>query len=155
MRLKRRWLGLGAAAVVAVAALFVVLNSYVLAIFTATPLRPPTPPILRGAARLPTRTHGSGCPPWDPIELRNPGGIDVGRAFPPGTPQGALVTSLRRQGFKIERACTSDPTIRYAEFTQSGGGFYGPYPANSVITWKTDPVGRLAWVSGWVAYTGP
>ena len=139
------------------AAIYVAINPYVLLIFSAKPLKPPTPPLLVGVSSMRTRAHHSGCPPWDADDLHNPGSIEdrVERTFPAGTPQTEVVSSLSRQGFKIEPVCASDPTIAYATFIQSGGGFYGPYPAFAEVTWKVDPTGRVIWASGSVAYTGP
>ena len=153
-----KWLAIGTAALTVLAAVFVALNPYVLLIFSTKPLKPPTPPLLVGAGSMRTRAHHSGCPPWHTYDLRNPGSIEdrVERAFPTGTPQSELVSSLSRQGFKIEPACANDPTIARATFIQSGGGgFYGPYQAFSEVTWKVDRTGRVIWASGYVAYTGP
>jgi hypothetical protein len=157
MRLNWRWLAIGAVALAAFVVVYVALNPYVLLVFTTKPLEPPTPPLLVGAGGTRTRVHHSGCPPWDAYDLRNPGSIEerVERAFPAGTPQFQLVNSLSRQGFKIEPTCVSDPTIAHATFNQSGGGFYGPYPAFSEVTWKVDRTGRVIWASGYVTYTGP
>lgn len=157
MRLNWRWLSIGAAALAVLAVAYVVLNPYALMIFSVEKLTPPTPPLLAEGGSMRARAHHSGCPPWDDQDLQNPGSIEdrVERAFPVGTPHSDVVRSLSRQGFKIEPACASDPTIRRAIFRQSGGGFYGPYPAFSVITWKVDPKDRVAWVSGHVNYTGP
>ncbi len=158
MRWRWRWFAFGSAALTALAITYVAANPYVLLVFSTKPLIPPTPPILEGGGgELVVRVHDSGCPPWDPSDRKNPGSIDdrLAMAFPAETPQEQVVRSLARQGFTIKSPCTTDPTIRYAEFSQSGGGFYGPYPAFSVVTWKVDPAGRIIWASGWVAYTGP
>jgi|SRR5579872_802 len=120
-------------------------------------LHPPTPPLLEGGSEAIGSSHHSGCPPWDAYDLHNAGSIEqrVAKLFPTGTAQGQIIRSLSEQGFKIEPPCPSDPTVRYATFSQTGGGLFGPYPASSVITWQVDWAGRIVWASGWVAYTGP
>ena len=156
MRLNWRWLGIVAAVLATTSAVYVANNPYLLLIFSAEPLKPPTPPLLVGAGSMRARVHHSGCPPWGDYDLQNPGSIEdrVEQTFPAGTPQTEVVSSLRRQGFKVEPACASDPAVTFATFRQSGGGLYGPYPASAVVTWKVDPKGRVIWASGWVAYTG-
>ena len=158
MRLRLRWFAVGAGALAVLAAVYVLFHPYLLLVFSTEPLKPPTPPLLEGGGgELVARTHDSGCPPWDPSDRKNPGSIEdrLATAFPAGTPQDQLVRSLARQGFTVEPSCAVDPTIRSATFRQSGGGFYGPYPAFSMVTWKVDTAGRIIWASGWVAYTGP
>lgn len=157
MRWQWKWFAIGGGALAALVVAYVALNPYVLLVFSVEALKPPTPPLLKDGGSRHLRAHYSGCPPWDPIQLQNPGSIEdrVEKAFPQGTSQDLLVRSLLQQGFKIEPACTSDPTIRFAKFRQSGGGFYGPYPAYSVVTWKIDQTDKIIWASGWVAYTGP
>lgn len=122
------------------------------------PLKPPTPPLLEGAT---AQNHGGrelGCPPPDPFGTRSHSPEveqRLAKGFPPGTLEDRLVAALRQQGFRIEGPCETDASVRRAIFTQSGGGFYGPYPAMSEVTWKVDGAGRIVWAGGWVAYTGP
>ena len=117
MQSKWKWLATGAAALAACVAVYVALNPYMLLIFSAKKLTPPTPSLLEGAGGSATRRHHSGCPPWEDFDLQNPGSIEdrVEQLFPLGTPDGEVVRSLSRQGFKIEPHCASDPTIRRRE----------------------------------------
>lgn len=144
-------------ALFALLAFVIALNPYILLVFSSEPLKPPTPPILTGLNTTLGTVHHSGCPPWEDFDLRNPGGIEsrVEQAFPAGTQQENVTKSLIAQGFKVEPPCSTDRSVRYATFIQSGGGFYGPYPAYAVITWKVDAQGHVVWTSGSVAYTGP
>lgn len=142
----------------ALSAAYLTLNPYALLVaLPLAPLKPPTPPILTGLTTKLGMEHHSGCPPWDDNDLRNYLSIEakVDRTFPPGTPQEHVNESLTAQGFKVEPPCSTDQSVRYATFIQSGGGLYGPYPAYAVVTWKVDAQGRVMWTSGSVAYTGP
>ena len=155
MRLHWKWFAVGGAALASLGVAYLAVNPYVLAVFSAKPLKPPTPPILKDGGGRRLSTHISGCPPWAPMDLQHPGSIEdrVEKAFPSGTPQDLVVRSLSQQGFKVEASCASDPSIRYATFNQGGGGLYGPYPAYSVVTWKVDLTGKVIWATGTVAYT--
>jgi hypothetical protein len=126
----------------------------------AEPLRPATPPLLLNA----TASSGwaGGCPPHaNELAFAKPEAhalqveARLARDFPVGTPEQALVAALTRQGFKPDAACDNDPTIHRAMFYQTGGGFFGPYPAMANIAWKVDSEGRIVWTKANLMYTGP
>jgi hypothetical protein len=95
----------------------------------STTNRESVPPILRGV------TAGSGffgaCPPSDEATanvIKAAGKLAVspefnGRleaAFPPVSPEGALIHSLTAQGFILAGACKTDSTVRIALFHLNG-----------------------------------
>lgn len=128
-------------------------------------LNPPTPPLLRNVTAQGGWWNG-GCPPRDAVEARlnaaSPEALSpelterLVRQFPVGGDAGRLERTLRDQGFQQVRApCATAPAIRLAEFRQRGGGFYGPYPIFAQVAWEQNGAGRLVWVKGTVAFTGP
>jgi len=127
-------------------------------------LNPPTPAFLEN----PGRNDGGS---WDvcPLgtdraartipaeEALSPNLIErLTRQFPRGSEARRLEAMLVANGFRIQEGpCATVPSIRLAEFRQTGGGFYGPYPAFAQIVWDQDAGGRLLWIKALVNYTGP
>jgi hypothetical protein len=161
MQLKWRWFAFAGAAFGALAIIYVAAaNPYALLVFFTKPLSPPTPPLLAGAQAGDQLI----CPPHDSTEeiLARPpqkGSTEVearlARQFPAGVDESRLVATLRVQGFRFVDECDNDPTIHGAQFVQSGGGFWGPYPVYADIAWKADLAGKIVWTKANVAYTGP
>jgi len=124
------------------------------------PLDPPTPPLLKGT----TGTGGwstGGCPPDGSFptagqEARSPElEARLKEQFPAGTPAIDLSRALLAQGFSPIENCPNDASISRVTFRQTGGGLFGPYPAFSLVAWKSDASGKVVWTKGTVAYTGP
>ena len=123
------------------------------------PLTPKTPPLLLDAKAEPAADQWIGqCP-----EHRAPGlGTPVSgsavidarlrQQFPPGSDAVALAQALRAQGFSLEGPCEGDPSIQQAWFRQSGGGFFGPYPAVASINFKVGPGGEVVWAYGRIGF---
>jgi hypothetical protein len=74
--------------------------------------------------------------------------------FPPGSAASVLEQALAQEGFRSGRTCQKH-LIRCAEFRQSGGGFFGPYPVDATIAWKVTGDDRILWTKGRVFYTAP
>jgi hypothetical protein len=126
----------------------------------AEKLSPPTPALLQGAVA--SSGWAGMCPPTAaelPISVPEAHAAQVearlARDFPAGTPEAALRATLISQGFKPELACDNDPTIHRASFTQSGGGFAGPYPALANVAWKVDGQNRIVWTKANLMYVSP
>lgn len=120
------------------------------------------PPILRGV------TAGSGffggCPPSDEAAadaIRNAGKLAVSpefdsrleAAFPPGSPQEALIDSLTGQGFVLAGACKTDSTVRIALFHLNGRAL-SRLEMGADVYWRADKEGRIIWTKGFVMYVG-
>jgi hypothetical protein len=127
-------------------------------------LIPPTPPILSGASAGGGWSL-AGCPPANNTERSLMRGgpealspqLDerLNARFPAGASGAGLESFLRSQGFVTLGFCANDSSIERMQFRQTGGGFYGPYPAFALVAWKVDDRGRVTWIKGYVAYTGP
>jgi hypothetical protein len=128
------------------------------------PPSPATPPLLRDVSAQGGWWNG-GCPPRDAAEARlnatSPEALSpelterLAQEFAVGSDAGRLERALRDQGFQVRAPCATVPAIRLAEFRQTGGGFYGPYPVFAQVAWEQDDAGRLVWAKGHVAFTGP
>jgi hypothetical protein len=123
---------------------------------------PPVPPILRGV----TARGGwwGACPPMSDSEAESRRIMRelaislefdsrLASAFPPGSPQTALIDSLVGQGFVLSGECKADSTIRIASFHANGRGFIA-YATNAQAYWQVDTDGRIVWTKGFVSYTG-
>ena len=162
MRLRWGLFALGAGGLASLAAIYVAAHPYVLLAFSTEPLKPPTPPLLENASAT-GGWGGIGCPrgPSDPplremSEARSPEVEDrLTRRFPPGTPEAQLKRALVSQHFQMIGSCEADTSIHRATFSQTGGGFYGPYPAWAVVAWKIDAAEKIVWTKADVEYTGP
>lgn len=123
-------------------------------------LEPATPPILRNVTAGGGWWNG-GCPSHykalsgDHEALSPELTQRLAKGFPTGSEAVLLKEALRSQGFRMQERCATEPSIRLAEFRQTGGRFYGPYPVFAQVTWKQDDAGRLVWSKGHVAFTGP
>lgn len=136
---------------------------YVVAV-VGSPLSPPTPPLLEGAEARGGWWNG-GCaddPELAKFDRTSTEALSptiqwrLSHEFPPGTPEALLRRSIQNQGFTMDAApCRDDRSIRLAVFVQSGGGFFGPYPAVAQIAWKVDAQGKIVWAKGNIGYTGP
>lgn len=126
------------------------------------PLDPPTPAFLEN----PGRNHGGSwdvCPPrtraeagHSAREALSPNLIDrLTRQFPRGSDARRLEEMLVANGFRMQATpCLSAPSIRLAEFRQTGGSPFGPNPAFAQIVWDQDAAGRILWIKALVQYTG-
>jgi hypothetical protein len=127
----------------------------------AEKLSPPTPALLQGAtASSGWNSHGCPAHAWD-ITAKYPEAhatqveARLARDYPNGTSEAVLAGALIRQGFKPEAPCDNDPAIHRASFTQSGGGFSGPYAALAEVAWKVDGQGRIVWTKANLVYVSP
>jgi hypothetical protein len=130
------------------------------------PLTPPTPPLLEHVSTGRGAWWDGGCPPATEeqarINARTPEALSpeltdrLSRAFPAGSNAELLEHALVDQGFTIVRTpCRNAPTIHSAQFRQSGGGFYGPYPIFASVAWEVNAAGQLMWTKGNVSFSGP
>jgi hypothetical protein len=96
-----------------------------------------------------------GCVPPDERQRGRvpPDYSRLASAFPPGSPQTALIDSLVGQGFVLSGECKADSTIRIASFHANGRGFIA-YATNAQAYWQVDTDGRIVWTKGFVSYTG-
>jgi hypothetical protein len=128
----------------------------------STTHRESVPPILRGV------TAGSGyfgaCPPADESTanfIKAAGKLAVSpefsrrleAAFPPGSPEEALIHLLTAQGFVLRAECRTDSTVKIASFHLDGSGLSRLETAADVY-WKADTVRRIVWTKGFVMYVG-
>ena len=60
---------------------------------------------------------------------------------------------LTQQGFLLHRSCSTDGSVSWAEFRQSGGGI-GATPMFGTVYWKENAAGRIVWATGDVSFTG-
>lgn len=120
------------------------------------PLNPPTPAFLENPGRNDGGTWEAGCPPDPASEALSPNLIErLTRQFPRGSEARRLETMLLANGFRMrERLCPNAPSIRLAEFRQTGGSPFGPNPAFAQVAWDQDAAGRLLWIKALVQYTG-
>ena len=124
---------------------------------TITSCKPPLPPLLEGAS-----TSGGlygGCPRAvlvDRKELALSPELDerLRQQFPPGTPARKLSEALVSQGFVLGRPCKEDNSIREANFTKKGDGFYYLFRTDSSVFWKTDERGNIVWTEGFLMFIG-
>lgn len=119
----------------------------------------PMPPLLRGATAAGGGWYG-GCPPANEVERQSMAGPEaispelnqrLNAQFPDGTPATKLVSALVSQGFAQTAPCANDKTIRHAVF-RGGRSIFETW---AEVAWKEDSDGRIVWVKGSVAYTGP
>jgi hypothetical protein len=126
----------------------------------ATRVDPPTPPLLQDATATGGWSSG-GCPPTYEFEKtadesKSPEIVSRLKAqYPPGTPSKVLVDALLAQHFTVIARCSNDASIKRAIFRQTGGGFFGPYPAFANVAWKVDANDRIVWTKAAISYTGP
>jgi hypothetical protein len=129
-------------------------------IFIGSPsAKPALPALLRNVAA------GGGlwgaCPPDPKEETRALPGQTLAlspqlnqrlaQSFPPGSSERGLSDTLSAQGFELLQSCKNDPSIRVAEFSQHGGGFFSP-PIVANVFWKADEAGNIVWTKGFVRY---
>jgi hypothetical protein len=76
------------------------------------------------------------------------------RYFPVGTTSKSLREWLVKQGFTLKGPCSSDGSISWAWFQQSGGNGITAMPAFGSVYWKEDASGNLVWVTGDIGFTG-
>jgi hypothetical protein len=76
------------------------------------------------------------------------------RLFPVGTTSKNLRDWLLKQGFTLNGPCSSDGSISWAWFRQSGGNGITVMPAFGSIYWKEDASSKLVWVTGDIGFTG-
>jgi hypothetical protein len=130
----------------------------------SVPLDPPTPAFLENPGRNDGGWWDAGCPPRTKADaLRDPAGEALSpnlierltRQFPRGTGARRLEEMLLANGFRIQaRPCPNAPSIRLAEFRQTGGSPVGPNPAFAQIVWDQDPDGHILWIKALVQYIG-
>lgn len=120
------------------------------------PLNPPTPAFLENPGRNDGGTWEAGCPPDPASEALSPDLIErLTRQFPRGSEARRLEAMLVANGFRMrERHCPNAPSIRLAEFRQTGGSPFGPNPAFAQVAWDQDAAGHLLWIKALVQYTG-
>lgn len=123
------------------------------------PLTPSTPPLLQGAKEFRAGDQWIGqCPEHAARGLGPPvtGSEEIDARlkaqFPPGSEAARLAEALRGQGFVLEGPCLGDRSILQAWFRQSGGGWFGPYPAVASVNFKVDPEGRVVWAYGRIGF---
>jgi hypothetical protein len=127
------------------------------------PLDPPTPAFLENPGRNDGSWWDGGCPPRTEAESgRNPAQEALSpalverlaRQFPIGSDAQPLEVMLRANGFRMEALpCPNAPSIRLAEFRQTGGSLVGPSPAFAQVAWDQDAAGHLLWIKALVQYT--
>src|SRR5437868_5091698 len=86
-------------------------------------LDPPTPAFLENPGSNDGGTWEAGCPPDPANEALSPNLIArLTRLFPRGSEARRLEAMLVASGFRMrERHCPNAPSIRLAEFNQTGG----------------------------------
>ena len=121
------------------------------------PLKPETPPLLKGASVGPE--YFSPCPPdasfgWivyiSPefeARLKELVSLDSSKR--------TLIGTLAGEGFHVEDPpCAKDPAVRSAVFIQSGGDL-SSHPIFARAFWRVNADSRIEWIHGNVAFTGP
>jgi len=51
--------------------------------------------------------------------------------------------------------CEDDVRVHWANFHQTGGAPWGPYPMLADVMWKLDDAGEIVWTKAYVVYSGP
>ena len=127
-------------------------------------LEPPTPAFLENPGRNDGGWWDAGCPPRTEAEAgRDPAEEALSpdliarltRQFPRESDARRLEEMLLANGFHLQATpCSNAPSIRLAEFRQTGGSPFGPNPAFAQIAWDQDAAGRILWIKALVSYTG-
>jgi hypothetical protein len=111
------------------------------------------PEIVRGSSA------GGGL--WGACPLPKESGIEVGAPealspefnarlatrFPPGSAEQGLIGALKKEGFGAPSVCELDRSIKWVSYNLDGDTMVAE------AYWKADPVGKIIWTEGYVAYT--